>query len=563
MSGDQLTRIIDIDQLLLTKKLEPLAKEHRAELEAIAKLDVSTFSEMEVRTFVIDRIVRALGYDKGTVFSADLEHPVTFLGKHIFPDYKLTLWNENFWLIEAKRPRLNKPAFEYDDFRQAVEYSVHPSINASLVVLCDGVKLEIFDREANVDAPMLRVVIRDIVTDFDKIRAVLEPMQVWFFQKRRVARLIDKVFDKEFNMNRLDEFSNLIERRLCAKHQKVIENFRNTDKPDENADLDYVRTASLPDLVELFLFEEHRIPVVNAVNRRLVEFSTPASFHVMYRIFPDGPRDATDVYMGQALAYLMRLAETQPSVQWLPAWLTKESADPRAVEGTIRFLLRQCLTYFADYEPYRVILLAANAIRRIGKVVAVSSNVVRGIGQNLHALARHELPEMSWAQILASPEKQVIGLMDAQAREATYGFVKRHSADNHNFQLESAKATLKGFWQLEAKLLASTGNYAKLRRERSLGDMRSTEWCSVTYDYLGHIALCMMDSFPKWQDYALQHHRDLLEQLVKLGSWKARKMLGVPEHDKIEPPDDNVIATRFFLGDANMLRTLRTFYRED
>jgi hypothetical protein len=113
MSGsNNLNRRIEIDQLLLSKKLEPLAEQHRAELEVIAKLDVSAFTEMEVRTYVIDRIIRILGYDKGTVFSADLEHPVTFLGKNIFPDYRLTLWNENFWLIEAKRPRMNKPAFD-------------------------------------------------------------------------------------------------------------------------------------------------------------------------------------------------------------------------------------------------------------------------------------------------------------------------------------------------------------------------------------------------------------------------------------------------------------------
>jgi hypothetical protein len=41
-------------------------------------------------------------------------------------------------------------------------------------------------------------------------------MQVWFFQKRRIVRLLDKVLDKEFNMNRVEEFSALVERRLCA-----------------------------------------------------------------------------------------------------------------------------------------------------------------------------------------------------------------------------------------------------------------------------------------------------------------------------------------------------------
>lgn len=566
--GDDLNRRIDVDQLLLSKKLEPLAEQHRAELEAIAKLDVSAFTEMEVRTYVIDRIIRILGYDKGTVFSADLEHPVTFLGKNIFPDYQLTLWNENFWLIEAKRPRMNKPAFEYDDFSQAIEYSVHPSINASLVVLCDGVKFEIFDREASVDAPMLRVMIKDLLTDFDKIRAVLEPMQVWFFQKRRVVRLIDKVFNKEFNMHRIDEFSDLVDRRLRSKHQIVIENFRNTPRSDENADLDFVRSATPEDIIELLLFEERRIPVTNAVNQRLLELSTPSSFQVMFRILPEEPRDATDVYMGQALAYLMRLAEPQPLAQLIPTWLTKDSGDRRTLEGAIQFLLRQCLTYFSDYEPYRVILLAANAMRRIAKVVAVSSHAVHGIGKELHALARHELPEMSWGQILASPEQQIIGLMDGQVRKALYGFVKRHGADNRPFsggarafQVESAKATLKGIWQLEAKLLASIENYPKLMQERSLGDLRSIEWCSITYDYLGHFALCMMHLFPKWQQYAMQNQRDRLEELVKLGSWKAREMLGVPIQEEIKPPDDDVTAARFFFGDVQMLRTLRALYK--
>ncbi|MBR0840488.1 type I restriction enzyme HsdR N-terminal domain-containing protein [Bradyrhizobium liaoningense] len=565
-SGDDPNRMIDVDQLLLSKKLEPLSEQHRAELVAIAKLDVSAYSEMEVRTYVIDRIVRILGYDKGTVFSADLEHPVTFLGKNIFPDYKFTLWNENFWLIEAKKPRMNKVAFEYADFSQAIEYSVHPSINASLVVLCDGVKFEIFDREASVDAPMLRVMITELPRDFDKLRAVLEPMQVWFFQKRRVVRMIDKVFNKEFNMNRIGEFSDLVDRRLRSKHQIVIQNYRNTPRPDENADLDFVRTATPEDIIELLLFEERRIPVTNAVNLRLVELSTPSSFPVMLRIFPEEPRDATDVYMAQALAYLMRLAESQPSVQLIPTWLTKDSGD-RTLDGATKYLLRQCLTYFSDYEPYRIILLAANAIRRIAKVVAISNNAVQSIGKELHAFARHELPEMSWAQILGSPEHQIIGLMDGQVRGALYGFVKRHSGDDRpfsggrrSFQVESAKATLKSIWQLEAQLVASVGNYPKLMQERSLGDLRSIEWCSITYDYLGHFALCMMHLFPRWQQYALETHRDRLEDLIKLGSSKAREMLGVAPLSKVEALPDEVIATRFFFGDVHMLRTLRASY---
>jgi len=49
-------------------------------------------------------------------------------------------------------------------------------------------------------------------------------------------------------------------------------------------------TASLEDLTELYLFAEFPIAITDAVNRRLVEFSQPASFRVMHRIFPDHPR---------------------------------------------------------------------------------------------------------------------------------------------------------------------------------------------------------------------------------------------------------------------------------
>lgn len=102
MSAD-LTKPISIDELLLIKRLEPLPDLHVAALKRIEQYDVSGFNEMEVRSNVIDPIVRILGYDKGTIFSADLEHPLTFLGKQQKrADYRLALWNENFWLIEAK-----------------------------------------------------------------------------------------------------------------------------------------------------------------------------------------------------------------------------------------------------------------------------------------------------------------------------------------------------------------------------------------------------------------------------------------------------------------------------
>jgi hypothetical protein len=138
------------------------------------------------------------------------------------------------------------------------------------VVLCDGLKFEIFDREVSVGTPLLRVRIADLPRDFNKLRAVLKPMQIWFFQKRRIIRLLDKVFDKEFNMHRVEEFSALVDRRLRSKHQVVIENFRANVKPDSDEQRERASNAPIEDLTELYLFSEQPIPITNAVNRRLV-----------------------------------------------------------------------------------------------------------------------------------------------------------------------------------------------------------------------------------------------------------------------------------------------------
>lgn len=436
-ADDVFAKPIDLDELLLSKQLEPLASEHLPVLQKIATLDVSKFNEQEVRTWIIDPIIRVLGYDAGRIFSATLGHQLKFLDQDRFPDYQFTLWNENFWLIEAKRPQFAQEQFDYVDLQQAIEYSVHPTVNAALVVLCDGLKFEIFDREVSVEAPMLRVRVADLTRDFDKLRAVLEPMQIWFFQKRRIIRLIDKVFDKEFNMHRVEEFSSLVDRQLRSKHQIVIENFRANVKPNSEEQRERASNASIEDLTELYLFSEQPIPITNAVNRRLVELSRSNSFWVMYRIFPDHPRDANDIYMAQALTYLMGLELLGPTIGWVPAWLVQGGRQGGAdIEVPIKFLLKQCLTYFEDYEPYRLILLAAHSAQRIGKFMAITNDAVRRHGAELHALARHMLPELSWNQIVASPEGQLIGLMDAQTRAATIDFVKRNRGGNGAFLIE-------------------------------------------------------------------------------------------------------------------------------
>lgn len=557
-----LSTSINIDQLMLSKRLEPLKAEQIVTLQHIQDYDaVESFNEAEVRSYIIDPILRVLGYDKGTPFSANLENRLYFLGQQRRSDYHVTLWKENFWLIEAKRPQIGEANFSYAHFAQALEYSVHPEVDAALVVLCDGLKIEIFDREASVDAPLLHIDVKNLVADFDKLRAILEPMQIWFFQKRRVIRLIDRVFDKEFVMNRVEEFADIVRNRLRSKSQAIIENFRNVVKPDEFAYQEMAETASVVELTEIFMRYDNPIPVDNRVNRRLVELSAQNSFHVMYRIFPDNPRVANDSFMAQAGTYLMALSQGRDTVEWAPAWLSPGRQVQVELESIVKFYLDQCLTYFADSEPHRLVLLAANAAQRIAKIVAISNNAVQNLGKELHALARFQLPELSWAQILASPEKELIGVVDSQAWALLADFVAKNTINNGGFKGESAKQTLRGFWNIEKKLLAAIPNYRKLLAERSLGEMRFIECSSVTFDNLAHSLLCRLDPrFPNWRSYLLGERRPQLEKIAAMGSWAARKMLGVQDGESIERLPDNEVASRFFLGDVDTLRVLRAAY---
>lgn len=551
---------LDVDMLLVSKQSEPLTPEKVAALQHIQDYDVSKFNEAEVRSYIIDPMLRVLGYDKGTPFSTSLERQLAFVGQTRRSDYHVHLWDENFWLLEAKRPQIGVPSFGYEDFSQALEYSVHPSVNAALIVLCDGLKLEIFDREVDVENPVLHVEIKNLVAEFDKVRAILEPMQVWFFQKRRVMRLLDRVFDKEFVMNRVEEFSDLLQRRLRAKRNTIVENFRKTVKPDFNAQLEKAELASLPELTELYMKFDFPIHVDTAVNSRLVELSMPGSFNVMYRIFPDHPRAANDSFMSQAAAYLARLAEKRDTVEWLPAWLAPGRQGGAELDAAIKYLLDQCLTYFKDYEPYRLVLLAANTVSRIAKINVISNDAIQKLGADLHALARFTLPEISWAQVVASPEGQLINLIDRQALVALDDFVLKNKTENGGFQTESAKRQLRGYWELEKRLLSAIKNYKALLTERPLGDMRVTEWASVTYDNLGHSTIARLHGFPKWKDYLLAEKRELVEQIASTGSWAAKELLGLKIEDEFPKMSDEQLADRFFLGDVDTLRAIRRGY---
>lgn len=553
---------LDRDTMLaLGKALEPLPAATLATLAEIEQLSgLDGYVEQDVREEIIAPILRALGYRKESMFSVTRELPLRIASKLLKPDYCLTLWEEDFWIIEAKRPSATQGRFGYAELRQALEYAVHPEINAALLVLCDGHAIEIFDREHDLETPILRVERANLVRDFDQLRALLSPFQVWFFQKRRILRLTDKVFDREFNIARIKEFGELMRRRLDGKTQRAVENMRAVAKShDPDAMAAEIRALDPASVIEVYLPLETNWAVTEAMSDNLVAHCQLDPFRILYQIFPDHPRVVTDAYMSNALHFLMRLEARGIVPNWTPAWLGQRNAGNRATVAVER-LIRLCLTSFAGAPDWQVVLLHAAAVRRLAKIVMILSPDA-GQGAHLsHLVQRYFGDELCFSQQTCSPGGHALHALDSIARLASQRFIDEHRDDQDRLRVESARHALRLIWHEEIRLLEALPYYPRLLRERDLGELHPTESASVRFDNLGHGALCVIDRFPKWKDHTLAQLRPECDRMAELGSWQARAWLDI---DFSADPlvSDALCGERFFFGDHTIPARIAALYR--
>ena len=326
---------LSVSDFLHHKALTPLDAAAQKVLVRTQSLYVANYTEADVREEIISPLLKVLGYDKQSYFSIEREKPIQLPGRKNFLDYSLTLWSQNFWLIEAKKPRMNHGRFSAAEIRQAAGYAVHPEINAALAVLCDGHTIAVFDREENLVEPILAVKIANLQQDIDTLRAILSPWQVWFFEKRRIVRHLDKVFDKEFNMRRVEEFKVLVTRRLDSKRRTVVDNMRaafaNSD--DTERAIQMLRAEDPVDLIEVDFFLELPVGPTMAMAETLVGHCRKTAFPILHRVFPDHARDMNDQYCMHALNLLIHLQKDNTNVDWLPGWLGGGNGPGRSDQG--------------------------------------------------------------------------------------------------------------------------------------------------------------------------------------------------------------------------------------
>ena len=349
-----------------------------------------------------------------------------------------------------------------------------------------------------------------------------------------------------------------LSRHLDSKRRNVIENMRSVLPPSEDTDEtdEILRTSEPIDLIEGAFFLQFSKRCVMTIAETLVGHCRRDVFQVLYQVFPDHARDMNDNYCMHGLNFLIHLNYEDVRVNWLPSWLDKRND----LEEAVKTLVKNCLNHFTSDPIRRNILLCASVLRRLLKMVTVVDERLWSVGRVQHVIDRYMEPEESWAQLLSSPERHNLLMLDGHANVAVARLVRECSDSQGRPQPRTLESRLRYIWRAEASILESVQSYRELLKERDMGEIHPTEGTDVVYDSLGHGVLCMVDCHKRWKDHVLDHHRDDVETLARIGSWQAKELLGLESESSCPRLSDQDMADRFFLDDVTMFRRLRVGY---
>jgi hypothetical protein len=323
--------------------------------------------------------------------------------------------------------------------------------------------------------------------------------------------------------------------------------------------MELLKSMSTDDIVDGWFFLNLSAPEISGIIRTLVDRCLQNPFPVMYKIFPDHPRDASDTYYAYALVFLATLHKEVKSnnlkTPWLPAWLWKSGVNELDIETAVQILLARCLTQFQDDQPRKLTLVCYAAVRRILKRLSILQESEWESAERQFAFMRFFTEEVSWNSFAVSPAGLVLQSINSRSITISSRLIASFKNDDGTLQVETGKSKLRELWALDAALIKrAPPNYVALLGERGLGETYPSESIDVTIDYLGHLSLCLLESLPDWKSYALEHHLNDIEMLANLGSWQAKKWL--------EPAQSTIIlseqelADRFFFGDIAAQRSL-------
>jgi DNA modification methylase len=134
------------------------------------------FKEASVRSFIIDPLIKELGYSEENIALEKTVQIQTGSNKKkttpYYADYVLKIGNNFVCVIEAKTPKKN--IIEKDCIEQAFMYAMHPEIRSKYFVLCNGLELALFKNDVD-RTLLLHFPLTEIDLHWDALNRYISP----------------------------------------------------------------------------------------------------------------------------------------------------------------------------------------------------------------------------------------------------------------------------------------------------------------------------------------------------------------------------------------------------
>lgn len=160
------------------------------DIQLLADYPFEGRNEAEIRGDWIEPLLRLLGYGLGTrndilrERTLRLAEATRMIGSsRIEIDFIPTVYGEQLWIIEAKRPQTGEDLFSTEHLGQAWSYATDPRIAVPLMCLCDGTRLGVYDlTRSDWDTPV-----------FDRPKAKLPEFFGQLFELLGAPRIADRI----------------------------------------------------------------------------------------------------------------------------------------------------------------------------------------------------------------------------------------------------------------------------------------------------------------------------------------------------------------------------------
>jgi len=408
----------------MRKYRPPLTKDEISELNRLAKLDFSNWSEADVREEFVVPLLKILGYRKELDYSVSREESYKLnplfiqLGRdRIKLDYICSVRKQKFWIIESKPGgmKLNDvvPEITEEDIAQAYFYSLHPSVDAKLFVVTNGWYINLYDRDQldkNLN-PILSIRHSDLPQEFKQLDSILGASQLLYTLKKRILKDIEVTLSSEVHLDRLDEFIDAVRYSVSKVKPKVLENFRVNAKIQEELrnkkfeefiykeDLDFiVSSIFMSNLSKRDLYKVSQI-----VAERYIKSTSSIQYLFLHKLLLKEARAVTYPYYFSVLVFLLELKKLGIKS------ITQLNID---IDEVIIDWIEMCLFHFGKNLELRYLWAFEGLISRAAVRIVYLSEPIRNIVNRITETELFLLPEEEVAWLGPAQAKVIISIVD-------------------------------------------------------------------------------------------------------------------------------------------------------